>query len=184
MFQGNIYSINDFDEACRLSNQPNTVVLGFLDQCRKYFGEDYRVLEVSYLLPPYDACEAENLGDWDSFYTLYYTHLNNDNAQSYIASIFAGLITGKTIFCYVPEDEMILEFFPAFADYMESAYGLTIGNSEHDCMFNTQYIDKVKNLVLRFGYVDPNYLESIAPSLHSTEEDNCPWKYVIPDDAI
>lgn len=189
MFKGDIYSITDFDEACRLSLDPkHYFVLAFMDQSEKYFG-GYPIHSVSYLLPPYDACEAENLGYWDDFYSLYYTHLNNDVSQSYIASIFASMIAGRTVFCYVPEDEMILEFFPAFADYMENVFGLTIGNAEQECMFNTQYADRVCDLVVRFGYMDQytaSQMMSSKPSIleEPKVEDNCPFTYVIPPDAV
>ena len=183
MFQGDIYSITDFDEACRLSmDTQHNFVLGFVDQCKEYFG-DYPVLSAGYLLPPYDACEAENLGYWDDFYSIYYDHLNSHTSQSYIAAIFVAMIGGKTVFCYVPEDEMILEFFPAFADYMENVFGLTIGNSEQECMFNTQYTDRIRNLILQFGYMDELQLNVVAPP-KTKEPDNCPFTYVVPPDAV
>lgn len=188
MFKGDIYSITDFDEACRLSmDAKHNFVLAFTDQNANYFGT-YPIHTVSYLLPPYEACEAENLGYWEDFYSLYYNHLNNDSCQSYIASMFAAMIGGRTVFCYVPEDEMILEFFPAFADYMENVFGLTIGNAEQECMFNTQYTDRVRDLVVRFGYVDPYTASQLMPSPSVLDkpkvEDNCPFTYVIPPDAV
>lgn len=184
MFRGDIYSISDYDEACRLCQEPNNLVLSFLDNTNEYFG-GLPVLGVSYLLPPYDACEAENLGYWEDFYAIYYNHLNNDMCQSYFASIFSAMIIGRNVFCYISEDEIYLEFFPAFANYCEEVFGLTIGNAEHECMFNRHYTERVKDLVLRHGYIDKGYLEDVVTvSKKQKEPDNCPWTIVIPPDAV
>lgn len=185
-FNADIFAINDLDQAAELSMYPGNVVLAFVDHPKQYF-DDLPVLGASYLLPPYDACEAENLGYWDDFYQIYFAHLSNDVCQSYIASMLSSLVQGRTVYCYVPEDEMILEFFPAFMMYCEDTFGLTIGTQEQKCMFNTRYADRVRDLIQHYGYISQEELDAnFPPSLltEQKEEDNCPWTVVIPPDAI
>ena len=185
-FNADIYAISDYDEATQLSFDPHNLVLAFIDNAKQYFNE-VPVHSAGYLLPPYDACEAENLGYWDDFYSIYYAHLSNDVSQSYIASMFAAMVQGKTVYCYVPEDEMILEFFPAFMLYCEEAFGITIGTQEQKCMFNTRFADRIRDLIAHYGYLTQEELDAnFPPSLfvEQKEEDNCPWTVVIPPDAI
>lgn len=154
MFKGDIFITDDFQLASSLQYNPSYLVIGLLDNPKSIFGDETMVRSIPYLLPPYIANEAENLGDMNSFYALYYQHLASPEADSYCALLMAGMYKGFNILFYVNPDEYDLTFVQAFLKYWQDNFGITIGNKQGvPCCFNIAYEDILRIKMYKYHYI-------------------------------
>ena len=152
MFKGDITITNDTNLAMNLSYNPSFRVLALMDDAKTVFGEA-NVYAIPILLPPYVANEAENMGDLESFWNLYWQHLNTVDAESYFALIMTGLYKGFNILLYVNPDEEPMSFVSAFLKFVQDCYGLTIGTKDSPCGFDIRYEDIIRLKMFKFGYI-------------------------------
>ena len=152
LFKGDITITEDTNLALNLSYNPSFRVLALMDDAKSVFGEA-NVYAVPILLPPYVANEAENLGDLQSFWNLYWQHLSTPDAESYFSLIMTGLYKGFNILLYVNPDEDSLSFVNAFLKFVQDYYGLTIGTKDSPCGFDLRYEDIIRLKMFKFGYI-------------------------------
>ena len=177
LFSGDIYFTADYEEVLDFSNDPNYIIFALEDENNADF-IGTNVLVVSYLLPPYLAWECNMMGSYEDFSMIYYSHLNTEKAQSYFAIIFAAMIKGKTVLIYIPSDDQDLQFVDIFARYVNEVFGVTIGSVDEECSFNTSYFEIIKDLVLKYGYIEPECFEEEKPIIILDKVDNCPFKFI------
>lgn len=153
MFKGDIFITDDPQLAVTLSYDTRYKVLALMDNANSFF-KGVEIYSTQVLLPPYTALEAENMGDLNTFYSLYYQHLATAECDSCISLILVGLYKGYNILFYVDKDEESMAFVQAFLKYMQDAFGLTIGNKEHQqCAFNTDFEDIIRLKMYFYGYI-------------------------------
>ena len=153
MFKGDIFITDDPQLAVTLSYDNRYKVLALMDNASQFF-KGVQIYTTQVLLPPYTALEAENMGDLNTFYSLYYQHLASAECDSCISLILVGLYKGYNILFYVDKDEESMAFVQAFLKYMQDAFGLSIGNKENQqCAFNTDFEDIIRLKMYFYGYL-------------------------------
>lgn len=159
MFKGDVFITDDYNMAINFQYNPSYIVIALVDNPKSLFGEETLIKSIPYLLPPYIANEAENLGDINSFYALYYQHLASPEADSYCALLMAGLYKGYNILFYVNPEEYDLTFVQALLKYWQDNFGITIGNKQGlQCSFNTAYEDLIRVKMYHYHYISVNDL--------------------------
>ena len=159
MFSGDIYITDDAQLAMSLALNPAYKVMAMCDDAAEIFGQNSPVFTVSYLLPPYSALEAENNGDADTFYSVYYNYLMSFDVESYITLLLAVLYKGVNILLYVNKDEGEgLLFVNAFMQFMYQYYGISIGCGENPPKFDANFSDICRVKMFRHGYITANDL--------------------------
>ena len=73
MLKGNIFYTTDENLAMNSSFNKGYLVVALVDDSDTRFSQA-QIRGIQYLLPPYMAFEAENLGDMDQFNKIYYNH--------------------------------------------------------------------------------------------------------------
>ena len=152
MFKGNIFYTNDENLAMNTSYNKNYIVIALVDDSDVRFGKG-QVKNIHYLLPPYLAFEAENLGNMEEFKRIYYDHLNRPETESYLCLLFRALYDGYNVLIFIDEDEMQLSFPNTLFEFIRYKYGLIVGNQTNDCLFDTDYEDIVRLSMYKFHYI-------------------------------
>ena len=152
MLKGNIFYTTDENLAMNSSFNKGYLVVALVDDSDTRFSQA-QIRGIQYLLPPYMAFEAENLGDMDQFNKIYYNHLTKPESESYIAILLNALYRGYTVLIFIDEDEMQLSFPKALFDFFRYKYGLIIGNENEDCVFDIQYEDVVRLTLYKFHHI-------------------------------
>ena len=185
LFHGDMVMCSDINLAVACAYDPSYMVFVLAEEPYG-FPDGAPIYTVPYLLPPHSAWECYNMFHFDDFELLYYSHLNEETAQSYFAIMFAAMIKGKNVMLYVDSDEQELEDFPAtLCTYVEEVFGITIGemhecgNEYEECSFNLVFYDRIKELVLKFGYIEPEYFQNDTIDINKLNEvDTCPFTFV------
>ena len=99
----------------------------------------------SVLLPPYGAVMQYLDGNVQGFYKEYFEYLGSKEADTFMCLLLAASARGFNLVIYVPRDEANnLKFVDALGQYMNMAYGVTIGNDEGlPFNFNTNFMPQV-----------------------------------------
>lgn len=164
MFKGDIFITDDHNLTVTLSYDKRYLVIAMMDNPSTIFG-DAPVRAIPYILPPYIASEAENMGDMDSFYSLYYQHLASSEADSYLTLLMVALYKGYNVLIYVNPEEEQLAFVGAFLRFMQDNFGLTIGNKENtQAAFNVAFEDIIYLKMFRYHYISA---KDIVANIHN-----------------
>lgn len=127
-----LLNLNICTNESELTNYPNSIVI-FIGDCRSL--ETQRLIgltggvEGSAFNPPMEACQAFANGNMQAFQAIYMNYLANDvNVNSYLLSIIqATSLLGKRVVLFMDINSYNM-YYPLLNQYMQSAYGLLVGN--------------------------------------------------------
>ena len=136
---GMTYFTSDYNEMIMAQNSRKFKIVIIDDDRSKYEILDpstgqYKlpndVSFMSVLLPPFEAVSNYIDGDLIKARSLYEAYLNEDYVVAQcMSAILAALFYGKNVLFFIPYDEeMSFEFGSVLFGYMNTAYGLSIGN--------------------------------------------------------
>ena len=152
----------------------------------KSVAQQYSNLSGVILLPPYGAVCAEMDNNLEAYYAIYFNHLNDYEASSFIGAIFRALYEGINICLYLPEESRELRYNIALVEYFANTYGILIG-TDAPVMYvydqnpnlllnilNTMYLTNQLSLEELFGWYPQGLpiLETMLPKL--IQEFNAP----------
>ena len=165
MFKGDIIILSSKDEL--LANSSGNMVLFMSLEMAKIENliQITNGIEVSILVPPYEALSEEVNNNLLGFNAIYFQHLaTNPIAQKIIALILKSLIVGKNVIIYLTPGEAEMWYSSSFIEFMRTAYGLTISTSIGiESMWDFNYKDIILTTIFLNDLLDPlEYLNSYS----------------------
>lgn len=123
-FLGSIVMVDDINFALQYTPTHKVVYIGEIQQQNKHLP----LIELSVLLPPYQALDADINGDINSYNQIYYDYLTRmEQCYDAFATIIVSAYKGVNILLYVENAELSHKKF--LIDYMRARFGIQIGSA-------------------------------------------------------